>query len=58
MTTHDKKIDAVGLMREIRDRMSADMGDMTFEERREYIEERASRVRENLRKAEQVRKSA
>jgi hypothetical protein len=43
-----KKFDAVQFMRQVRDKMSADMRDMTFEEQRIYIEQHASRVREEL----------
>ena len=35
-------------MREIRDRMSADMKDMSYEEKKAYIEKHASSVREEL----------
>ena len=48
MKSSEKKFDAVQLMREIRDRMSADMKDMSFEEKRAYIEKHASSVREEL----------
>lgn len=41
----NKNFDAVQFMRQVRDRMNADMRDMPFEEQREYIEQRASRVR-------------
>lgn len=54
MKANEESVDAVRLMREIRDKMSAEMRDMSFEERREYIETRASRVRETLRKPEHV----
>jgi hypothetical protein len=43
-----KKFDAVQFMRQVRDKMSADMQDMTFEEQRIYIEQHASKVREEL----------
>jgi hypothetical protein len=43
-----KSFDAVQFMREVRDRMSADMQGMSFEEMKVYIEQRASKVREEL----------
>ena len=43
-----KQFDAVRFMRERRDKMSADMRDMSFEEQRRYIEQHASKVREEL----------
>ena len=48
MKSSEKKFDAVQLMREIRDRMSADMKDMSYEEKKAYIERHASPVREEL----------
>lgn len=43
-----KKFDAVQMMREIRDRMSADMQGMGYQEQIEYIEKRAEIVRKEL----------
>ncbi len=43
-----KSFDAVQFMREVRDRMSADMQGMSFEEQKMYIEQRASKVRTGL----------
>jgi hypothetical protein len=43
-----KKFDAVQFMRETRDKMNAEMRDMSFEEQRSYIEQRAAKVREEL----------
>lgn len=40
--------DAVRFMRQARDRMSAAMSDMSFEEQRAYIEERAAKLRREL----------
>lgn len=44
----NKKLDAVQLMRQLRDKMSAEMKDMSFEEQRDYIEQHASKVRQDL----------
>ena len=44
----NKKFDAVQFMRQMREKMSADMRDMSFEEQRKYIEEHASKVRREL----------
>ena len=44
----NKKLDAVQLMRQLRDKMSAEMRDMSFEEQRDYIEQHASKVRQDL----------
>jgi hypothetical protein len=44
----NKKLDAVELMRQLRDKMSTDMRDMSFEEQRVYIEQHASKVRQDL----------
>lgn len=44
----NKKFDAVQLMREVRDKMSSEMRDMSFEEQRAYIERRASKIRREL----------
>lgn len=35
-----KKFDAVAMMREIRDAMSAEMEDMEYEEQKQYLSER------------------
>ena len=43
-----KEFDAVQFMRQVRDKMSADMRDMTLEEQKRYIEQRASKVRQEL----------
>jgi hypothetical protein len=43
-----KKFDAVQFMRQVRDKMSADMRGMSFEEQRAYIEQHASKVRRDL----------
>jgi hypothetical protein len=40
--------DAVRFMRQARDKMSADMREMSFEEQRAYIEQHASKVRQEL----------
>ena len=44
----NEKLDAVQLMRRLRDKMSVDMRDMSFEEQRSYIEQHASKVRQDL----------
>jgi hypothetical protein len=44
----NKKFDAVQLMRQIRDKMGADMRGMSFEEQKAYIEQHASRVRHEI----------
>jgi len=44
----NKDFDAVQFMRRVRDKMRADMRDMTFEEQRVYIEQQASKVRDEL----------
>lgn len=36
----EKKFDAVGTMREIRDRLSSEITGMSFEEQKRYIKER------------------
>jgi hypothetical protein len=43
-----KKFDAVQFMRQVRDKMGADMSDMSFEEQKAYIEQHASKVRRDL----------
>jgi hypothetical protein len=43
-----KQFDAVQFMRQARDKMSADMRGMTFEEQRAYIEQHAAKVRRDL----------
>jgi hypothetical protein len=45
----NKKFDAVQFMRQVRETMSAEMRDMSFEEQRAYIERHASEVRKALR---------
>ena len=50
----DKDFDAVQFMRKVRDEMSSDMRDMSFEEQREYIEQRASRVRRELEARQEI----
>jgi hypothetical protein len=44
----NKKFDAVQLMREARDKMSSALQAMSFEAQRSYIEQHASKVREDL----------
>lgn len=44
----ETNIDSVGLMREIRDRLNAEVADLTPEQRREYIRRSAERVRREL----------
>jgi hypothetical protein len=44
----NKKFDAVLFMREVRDKMSADMKDMSFQEQKAYIEQLASKARQEL----------
>lgn len=36
----DKKFDAVDMMRKIRDRLSAEFKDMTFEEQKDFMKKR------------------
>jgi hypothetical protein len=43
-----KNFDAVQFMRQVRDRMGSDMQGMSFEEQKAYIEQRASKVRSEL----------
>jgi hypothetical protein len=43
-----KEFDAVQYMRQARDKMSADMRDMSFEEQRAYVEQHAAKVRREL----------
>ena len=47
--SEQKDFDAVRMMREIRDRMSADMKELSYEEQVQYIEKRANPIREELR---------
>ena len=42
MKKNKKSFDAVHMMREIRDRLSEQYNDMTFEEQKQYIKERLS----------------
>jgi len=44
----NKSFDAVQFMRQVRDKMSADMRDMNLAEQQEYIEQHASKVRQEL----------
>jgi hypothetical protein len=44
----NKKFDAVQFMRQVRDKMSSEMRDMSFEEQRAYIEQHALTVRKEL----------
>jgi hypothetical protein len=43
-----KTFDAVQFMRQAREKMNAEMRDMSFEEQRAYIERRAAEVRGTL----------
>ncbi|HEX3528239.1 MAG TPA: hypothetical protein VH988_14350 [Thermoanaerobaculia bacterium] len=43
-----KEFDAVQFMRQARDKMTTEMAGMTFAEQRAYIEQHASKVRQNL----------
>ena len=43
-----KNFDAVQFMRQMRDKMSADMRNMTLEEQKRYIKQHASKVRQEL----------
>ena len=45
-TNARKSVDAVGLMRQIRDRLSKQFADMTFEEQSRYIDERLNGVKQ------------
>ena len=42
MKKNKKSFDAVHMMRQIRDRLSEQCNDMTFEEQKQYIKERLS----------------
>ena len=42
MKKNEKSFDAVQMMRQIRDKLSAQCKDMTFEEQKQYIRERLS----------------
>ena len=53
----NKKFDAVQFMRQVRDKMNADLRDMRFEEQREYIEQRASKVRGELKPRHETARS-
>ena len=44
----NKKFDAVQFMRQTRDKMSAEMQGMSFEEQKEFIERQASKVRREI----------
>ena len=43
-----KKFDAVEFMRKAREKMCADMRDLTFPEQQAYIEQHAARVRREI----------
>ncbi|HEV7670605.1 MAG TPA: hypothetical protein VGS22_18955 [Thermoanaerobaculia bacterium] len=43
-----KKFDAVEFMRKAREKMGADMRDLTFAEQLAYIEQRAAKVRREI----------
>lgn len=44
----DDRFDAVQFMRQVREKMAADMRGMTFEEQRVYIAQHAAKVRREL----------
>jgi hypothetical protein len=46
--SNDTSIDCVALMREIRDRLNAEVAELSPEQRREYIRRSAERVRREL----------
>ena len=48
MSDETKKFDAVGMMREARDRISRDTRNMSFEEQRAYYSDRAEKARKRL----------
>jgi hypothetical protein len=50
----NKEFDAVQFMRKARDKMTAEMLGMTFEEQRAYIEQHAAQVRQNLKPRRQA----
>jgi hypothetical protein len=43
-----KKFDAVQFMRQVRDKMTVETRDMSFEQQRAYIEQHAAKVRREL----------
>lgn len=47
--TKTKEFDAVKMMRDMRDKISRDILDLSFEEQRAYYHEHASEVRNRLR---------
>ena len=49
-----KKFDAVQFMRTVRDQMTEDLRDMSFEEQQRYIEQRASKVRREMESQQEV----
>jgi hypothetical protein len=53
-----KRFDAVLSMREIRDKMSAEMRGMSFDEQRAYIEQHAVKVRRELWQQQGVKSKA
>ena len=44
----EKIVDSVEMMRQIREKMTIEMQEMSFEERKRYIEERARRIAKKL----------
>lgn len=48
-----KRFDAVRFMRQTRDKMSAEMRDMSFEEQKKYIERHASKIRREIQSREE-----
>ena len=50
----NKSFDAVQFMRKVRDKMSEEMRDMSFEEQQQYIEQRASKVRRELESRQEI----
>lgn len=44
----NKNFDAVSFMREAREKMNAEMRDLSLEDQRAYIEKRASKIRREL----------
>lgn len=50
----NKSFDAVQFMRKVRDKMSEEMRDLSFEEQQQYIEQRASKVRRELESRQEI----
>lgn len=48
MTENETSIDCVAMMREIRDRLNAEVAELSPDQRREYIRRSAERVRREL----------